>query len=55
VEGMFEIIIAIVFFLIPWAIGWTVIANKVFGLFFAWLWSGMDEEKRYEWLKISKW
>jgi len=37
---MFEIIIAIVFFLIPWAIGWTVIADKVFGLFFAWLWSG---------------
>jgi hypothetical protein len=53
---MFDVIISIVFFLIPWAIGWTVIADKeVFGLFFSWLWSGMDEEKRYEWIKIARW
>jgi hypothetical protein len=52
---MFDVIITIVFFLIPWAIGWTVIVDKIFGLFFSWLWFGMDKEKRYEWIKIARW
>jgi len=45
----------IMFYFIPWLIGISVILGVIMELFSMWLWSGMDEEKRYEWLKISKW
>ena len=45
----------IIFFLIPWCLGCAVILAVICELYTSWLWSGMDEEKRYDWIKISRW
>jgi len=52
---MSDIIYYVIFLFIPWLIGCVIILYIVIEIFLSWLWFGMDEEKRYEWIKIAKW
>lgn len=52
---MSDIIFYVIFLFIPWLIVCVVVISIVIEIFLSWLWFGMDEEKRYEWIKIAKW
>ena len=52
---MNDILYYVIFLFIPWLIGCVIILYIVIEIFLSWLWFGMDEEKRYEWIKIAKW
>lgn len=41
--------------LIPWALGVSIIFLKIVYRYFNWLLDGMETEKRFYWIKMSKW
>jgi len=49
-------IISFIFlWLVPWAIGISLVVGEIINYFWSKLWKGMDEEKRYMWIKVAKW
>ena len=52
---MNDILFSILFFITPWAIGVSCILDFLIKLYWNCLWKGMKEEKRYEYIKVSKW
>ena len=45
--------LAIVF--IPWSIGVSLIISLIANAYWSWLWKGMDDEKRYETIRVARW
>jgi hypothetical protein len=45
--------LAIVF--IPWSIGISVVIGLIVETYWSWLWKGMDDEKRYETIRVARW
>lgn len=45
----------VLFVLIPWALGIAIVLDIFFLYFWNKLWKGMEEEKRYMYIKIAKW
>ena len=45
----------VLFVLIPWALGIAIVLDIFFLYFWNKLWKGMEEKKRYMYIKIAKW
>ena len=45
----------VLFVLIPWALGIAIVLDIFFLYFWNKLWKGMEEEKRYMYIKVAKW
>jgi hypothetical protein len=40
---------------IPWSIGVSLIISLIANAYWSWLWKGMDDEKRYETIRVARW